>query len=228
MAYISGLGFEERRVGANRHGLRGGAYFECNVDACGLQLLDRDPRPDVLFESGNVRAYFIRAGGKSAENVIARGAGRGRRDDAGCRVLSFDRSVRNHGSRRVRNQTSDRAAGLPKRGIGEGQRKKELSLALRISWDTPLVEIQTSSALPNCQQWHQRLYLWATLQPRTSLPLSIVKGAGNAITAACQGQGSDRVRQVSGPTGSVVRQGQWSEQAQWESGQWESVFATGL
>ena len=121
MAYVSRLGSQERRVSGYRHGLVGGAYFECDVDACGLQLLDRNPRPDVPFESGNGRAYFIRAGGKIAEDVIARGAGRGRHDDAGFGVLSFDRSVRNHGSRRIRNHTGDHAAGLSKCSVSEGQ-----------------------------------------------------------------------------------------------------------
>jgi len=63
VAYVSGLGFEELRLGVNRHGVRGRAYFEFNVDACGLQLLDGDAGPQVLLESGKARTYYIRAGG---------------------------------------------------------------------------------------------------------------------------------------------------------------------
>src|SRR5262249_12012715 len=121
VAYISRLGFQKRGDLANCDRLRGGADFERNIDARGLQLLDGDPRPDELFESGSGDAYLILASGKSGENVIARPAGRGRRDDAGYSMLSFDRSIWNHCSRRVRNQTSNGAAGLAKRGIGKGQ-----------------------------------------------------------------------------------------------------------
>jgi hypothetical protein len=72
------LRFQERRVRGNRDRLTGRTDLKGEVDACGLQFLDRDPRPDVLFESGDRHVYFIRAGGKIAKLVIARGSGRGR------------------------------------------------------------------------------------------------------------------------------------------------------
>ncbi len=65
-------------------------------------------------------------------------------------VPGFDRSVRNHGSRRVRNHTGDHAAGLPKCSVREGQYEKKSYREPCVSHVKPLCEIQTHSALSHC------------------------------------------------------------------------------
>ena len=67
------------------------------------------PARMYFLNPATVTRNFIRAGRKLAERVIARGGARGLKDNAGFRVLRFDRSVCDHGSRRIRNHAGDGA-----------------------------------------------------------------------------------------------------------------------